>query len=263
MTTDLQSETGASSQPLFYKNPVVLRYETHRKAALKRTGDFGFSAAANAVPLLVSEFGRAVQHYPIVFTDTASPYPLAMLGLRENQNLFIGGPGSWRAGTYVPAYLRRYPFTVANFGDQAGPLLAIDTASERVTEIGRGGDLDPLFEDGGGPSPVTAQAMAFCHAFHQDHLRDEGFGRALLELGLLVQRHAVMQFPDNSRYTLNGFCVVDAEKFRALSDADLLIDWHRRGWISAIDLHLASMNNWETLLLLNAEASTTTGQGVA
>ncbi len=103
---------------------------------------------------------------------------------------------------------------------------------------------------------MTAEAMAFCNAFHQDHLRGEKFGAALLDQGLLVHRHANMQFPDNSRYTLDGFQVVDEEKFRSLSDPDLLLDWHHKGWLAAIILHLASMNNWETLLLLNAEQNT-------
>ena len=266
MTTQLKSGNAAPLHPrvfpLFYRNPVLVRYETHRQNALKPGGDFRFSAGANAVPLLVTEFAQAARHYPIVFTDAASPTTLAVLGLKENQNLFSGGNGSWRAGTYVPAYLRRYPFIVTDFGDRGGPLLAIDAASERVTEIGAGADAEPLFDDRGDPSAVTAQAMAFCHAFHQDHLRDEGLGKALLDQGLLVARHAAMQFPDNSRYTLNGFRVVDAEKFLALSDADLLLDWHRRGWICAINLHLASINNWENLLLLNAEANTA-GQGAA
>lgn len=260
MTTDLESRPGASSLPLFYKDPVLLRHEAHRHNALKPAGGFGFSAAANAVPLVVAEFAHAVRHYPIVFTDAARPSALAVLGLKENQNLFIAGNGAWRNGTYIPAYLRRYPFIVTDFGDRGGPLLAIDAASDRFTEIGGAADAEPLFDDRGGPSPVTAQAMAFCHAFHQDHLRDEGFGKALLDHGLLVQRHAAMQFPDNSRYTLNGFRVVDAEKFLALSDPDLLLDWHRRGWLAAINLHLASMNNWEALLLLNAERNIA-GQG--
>ncbi|KYB45556.1 hypothetical protein AB664_38460 [Brucella anthropi] len=155
-----------------------------------------------------------------------------------------------------PGLPPRYPFIVTDFTDQSGQLLAIDTASDRFTDIGSSDDAEPLFDEKGGPSRMTAEAMAFCNAFHQDHLRGEKFGAALLDQGLLVHRHANMQFPDNSRYTLDGFQVVDEEKFRSLSDPDLLLDWHHKGWLAAIILHLASMNNWETLLLLNAEQNT-------
>ncbi|MCZ7463975.1 SapC family protein [Rhizobium rhizogenes] len=243
--------------PLFYQKPILLCFEDHRNAALRPANGYGFCAGANAAPLLVSEFAHAVRHYPIVFTDTASPETVAVSGLREGQNLFVASDGFWRAGAYVPAYLRRYPFIVTDFTEDARQLLAIDAACSRFTEIGASADDQPLFDDHGGPAPVTAQAMAFCNAFHQDYLRDHGFGRALLDRGLLRPRHADLRFPDNSRYTLDGFMVVDAEKFTALSDRDLLLDWHRRGWLAAVHLHLASMNNWEALLLLTTERAET------
>lgn len=264
MTTSATHTSDAQRNlPLFYTKPVLLRFEEHRRKALKPARGFGFSASANAVPLLTAEFSRAVRNYPIVFADTAQVPSCAVLGLKEGQNLFTANDGFWRAGTYVPAYLRRYPFIVTDRHDEVGHLLAIDAACDRLVEIGASADAEPLFDDKGGPAPMTAQAMAFCHAFHEDQRRDEGFGAALLKQGLLVRRHAEMQFPDRSRSTLDGFRVVDAEKFRALSDRDLLLDWHRRGWLAAINLHLASMQNWETLLLLNAEINKTIEQGAA
>lgn len=246
----------SSDLPLFYKNPVLLRFEEHRNKALKPENGFGFSAGANAVPLLVGEFVQAARFFPIVFSSAALARPMAVLGLKEGQNLFPARTGFWKAGTYIPAYLRRYPFIVTDFTDQNGQLLAIDAASDRFTDIGLSDDAEPFLDEKGGPSRMTAEAMAFCNAFHQDHLRGEKFGAALLDQGLLVHRHANMKFPDNSRYTLDGFQVVDEEKFRSLSDPDLLLDWHQKGWLAAITLHLASMNNWETLLLLNAEQNT-------
>ncbi|MCD2172299.1 SapC family protein [Rhizobium sp. C4] len=252
-----------SNLPLFYSRPVVLRFEEHRKKALKPAVGFGFSATANAVPLLTAEFAHAARHYPIVFNDTAHVNALAVLGLKEGQNLFTATDGFWRAGTYVPAYLRRYPFIATHVADEGAQLLAIDSASDRFIDLGASDDAEPLFDDQGGPSPMTAKAMAFCHAFHRDHLCDQGFGAALQDQGLLVEHHAEMQFSDNSRYMLNGFRIVDAEKFRAISDRDLLLNWHQRGWLAAINLHLASMHNWEALLFLNAEINKTVEQGAA
>lgn len=258
----IETSQSEGALPLFYKQPVLLRFEQHRRKALKPANGFGFSAGANAVPLLVSEFAQAARFFPIVFTGAAHPRPYAVLGLKEGQNLFSAENGSWKAGTYVPAYLRRYPFIVTDFADQTGQLLAIDTASDRFTEVGASPDAQPLFDDKGGPTPATAEAMAFCHAFHQDHVRGDALGRELKERGLLLDRHADMQFPDDSRYRLNGFMIVDAEKFRSLSDPAVLLDWHGKDWLAAIALHLASMSNWEALLRLNAE-QTTAEQGAA
>jgi hypothetical protein len=251
----------AAGIPLFYQNPVLLRFAEHRKMALKSANGFGFSANANAVPLLVSEFAAAVRHYPIVFTDTAHPHIVAVLGLKEGQNLFTAKNGSWRAGTYVPAYLRRYPFITSHSSDDSPQMLAVDAACDRLIRHGGDSEAKPLFDNFGRPTAITEEAMAFCSAFHLDHMRGESLGKELMDRGLLVQRHASMQFPDESRYTLNGFQSVDPEKFYAFSDMTALRDWHQNGWLAAIHLHLASMNNWENLLLLNAENNTTAEQG--
>lgn len=248
-----------SDLPLFYKNPVLLRLEQHRNKALRPANGYGFSATTNAVPLLINEFAHAVRHYPIVFTGADRPTATAVLGLKGGQNLFVATNGAWRDATYVPAYLRRYPFIVTDAPDGASQLLAIDAACERFTDLGASADARPLFNDAGGPAPAAGEAMAFCHAFHQGHLRGEGFGRALLEQGLLVARHADMRLPDGSRHTLDGFMVVDMEKFLAVSDAELLRDWHAKGWLAAINLHWASMLNWETLLLVNQHQQSVQG----
>jgi hypothetical protein len=36
--------------------------------------------------------------------------PMAVLGLENQQNLFVTENGSWEAAVYLPAYIRRYPF---------------------------------------------------------------------------------------------------------------------------------------------------------
>jgi len=71
---------------------------------------------------------RAQRHYPIVFTGTGKPYPAAVLGLRVDQNLFIGPDGRWVEGIYVPAYVRRYPFVFIEAPEDK-LILAIDELS--------------------------------------------------------------------------------------------------------------------------------------
>ena len=61
-----------------------------------------------------------------------------------------------------------------------------------------------------------------------------------------------MQFPDGGQQTLDGFCVVDEKAFRALP-AKTVADWHARGWLDLATLHLASLQNFQSLLGLNAQ----------
>src|SRR5437773_2591744 len=96
--------------PLFYRRPRVLQPALHGSLSLKDGPDLGYAKQANAVPLLAAEMAAACRHLPIVFTDGINPQPVAVLGLREQQNLFVDAQGHWLPGAYVPAYVRRYPF---------------------------------------------------------------------------------------------------------------------------------------------------------
>src|SRR3989337_4417086 len=74
-----------------------------------------FAQRGNAVPISHSEFQPVARHYPIVFTAAEGkghPAAVAVLGLIAGENLFFTG-GAWAAGSYVPAYARRYPFCMA------------------------------------------------------------------------------------------------------------------------------------------------------
>ena len=106
--SETSTQEAARTLPLFYRQPVILRFDQHRGKAIKPANGYGFSANTLAVPLMLGEFAHAGRHYPIVFAQNEQPAPVAMLGLREGQNLFLEPDGSWRNSAYVPAYLRRY-----------------------------------------------------------------------------------------------------------------------------------------------------------
>lgn len=163
-----------------------------------------------------------------------------MLGVKEGENLFVEADGAWKLGRYVPAYVRRYPFIVTETPDKAAQLLAIDSASDRFVSMATDSNpADTLFDDRGTPTAVASGAMAFCNAYHQDHLKTQAFVDALAGAGLLTANHAQMQLPDGSRYTLDGFMSVDEQKFRGLP-ATRVAEWHAKGWLDLVALHLVS-----------------------
>jgi hypothetical protein len=244
--------SGNDTLALFYRQPVVLEFENDRGKGFRPLSSLAFAAKANAVPLNLSEFMPAVRHFPIVFSNADHPMPLALLGLKEGQNLFLQPDGQWRNATYVPAYIRRYPFTVAELSsDRKTRLLTIDAACGAFTDLGSDPESQPIFEETGAPTPLIRVVMEFCAAYHQDHLLSQTFMAALIEQDLLVERKADMQFPDNSSYRLDGFRAVDPERLKALSP-EILALWQDNGWLAAIHLHLASMQNWSLLLDANA-----------
>ena len=88
------------------------------------------------MPINAVEFGLAVRHYPIVFTSADPALPVAVLGLRSGQNMFIGDDGAWESSNYVPAYIRRYPFIFMSSSDGLQFTLCVDVESEAVSEHG-------------------------------------------------------------------------------------------------------------------------------
>ena len=64
---------------------------------------------------------------------------------------------------------------------------------------------------------------------------------------MLVEKTADAQIKDGGQHVLGGFRVIDEEKLRDLP-SDLATAWHKNGWLPLIYFHLASQNNWASLL---------------
>lgn len=246
MSHDQASATGAApsppaaSGPLFYRRPMLLSSQSHGGWRLKR-GDLAFAAEANALPLMASEFAMASPSYPIVFgADDAAP--LALVGLERN-NLFLSD-GRWSDGHYIPAYVRRYPFIFMRIGDPEGFALAVDTEAEQVSREGEEGA--PLFENEI-PSVATHRALEFCRRFAGENRATQAFAAALRSQGLLAARTAEVTLPSDRKLGITGFDVVDADRFAALPE-DVVVDWHRKGWLALVSFHLASLRNFADLL---------------
>ena len=110
----------AQRQPIFYRDVVPLSRERHKDWYVDLAQGFHFTAGTNSVYVAGTEFPMVAREYPIVFAKDAGEklVPVAMLGLRPNQNLMVADDGTWRA-SYVPAYVRRYPFILANASQDA------------------------------------------------------------------------------------------------------------------------------------------------
>lgn len=242
--------------PLLYEDPVLLRGDLHKHAALLASESYQFAAGVIAVPLNISEFALAARCYPIVFADTDAMLPLAVTGISDKSNLFVDGEGRWSDGAYVPAYVRRYPFLPATMPGSDALMLAID----RPRLVERGGTVpeepNRLF-DGDTASPLAAHALDFCERYHRDHLRTAAFVAALRERDILETRRADIRLPDQSQFRVDGFRMIDRAKLRALPD-DCLGDWFRKGWLDLAALAEASQANWQMLLDRHAARAATT-----
>ncbi len=229
-----------NTMPPLYKRIYLLTRERHLDRTFKRNVGFGFAAEVSSLPLTLAEFPAAARQYPIVFTPGDSPLPVVIVGLKQDHNLFVLEDGSWRAGCYIPAYVRRYPFMLAvNSGDNQLSL-CIDEESEHYRN---GGDVTIFKEDG--PTEEIKAALEFCGDFQNQWTMTAEFGRAMNEAGLLEPKQVNINYGDDTR-TLTGFSLINEAKLAEIGDAQF-IEWRHRGWIGMIYCHLISMGCIQSL----------------
>jgi hypothetical protein len=235
-------EQKSAGMPLFYENPVPISFERHGKKHLARRVDARFAAKSNAIPINLSEFAQISRHYPIAFVAAAVPFPVAVVGMRNGENLFVDKKGEWAKNVYVPAYVRRYPFILSTTPDSDVLTLCVDEADGVLSDT----DGLTFFEEDGTPSDHAKAALDFCRAYHGAVGPTQDFVKALSDKGLLIERQANVAKKDGQNFNLTGFQVVDAEKAQRLSK-DELGEWWGKGWLQAITAHQISMLNWGDL----------------
>lgn len=177
------------SLPLFYGGLVPLSSQLHPTHGLKPRSDLAFSRNTHAIPVTVDEFPIVQRFYPIVFGLGDNPAPLALVGLQEGNNLYLGPDNQWEAGQYIPAFVRRYPFMLARLSPQSDDLSLCfdDTAGQIVADEG-----EPLF-NGADPTDTTKSVLAFCEQFEQAVMRTRAFMDELAKLDLLMDGEVTIQ----------------------------------------------------------------------
>lgn len=227
----------------YYEKPVLLDRGRHRNRRVGPGSGYGFARKANSLFLAAVEFPQASREYPIVFTRTASRAvaPVVMLGLRAGENLFVGEKDQW-LGVYVPAFLRRYPFVLAELAGQ-GMGVCIDEAFPGLSDT----EGEPLFDAHGRNTPFLANALDFLSRCQAEYGRTEVFCRRLEEAGLLREMDAKAELVDGRSFTVGGLLVVDEAKLIALPDA-VVLSLFRAGELHLVSLHLASLSNMQGLV---------------
>jgi hypothetical protein len=237
-----KKEPVGANLPLFYGKPRAVLAERHGNMSLTPTSDFSFAGTTNSVPVVATELPMVCKHYPILFTDGALPQMVALLGLRASENLMVDDKGNWAPGTYVPAYVRRYPFIFFENEEKSQYTLCVDEDAKTVVE----GTENPFFVDGA-PSKMTQSALDFCRDYQAHYAATAEFLKAITEAGLLVENRADATLADGRKLSLSGFKVIDEARFNELDDETFLA-WRKRGWLHLVYCHFISNGNWSTLV---------------
>ncbi len=238
------------STPPMYGNLVPLDRRLHQNLRLNTDLPVVSRVAGlNSLFLAVVEFAEACKEYPIVFVRVGevpadgkqAVAPLAVLGLKAGSNLFVKD-NSW-TGNYVPAYLRRYPFSMARI-DQESDSMAVCYDSEWAGFSQTEGTM--LFGTDNEPSEFLKNVQSFLESFEQEAERTRLICQQLNELDLFREMRFEATLASGDKLDVDGFLAVDEKKLAELPD-DKVLQLHRSGLLSLLEMHRVSMGNMSRL----------------
>jgi hypothetical protein len=224
---------------LMYEKITPINREQHRHLRIKASGKhLSFASETNSLLLAVTELPLAALDFPCVFVATGDQHTMvSVVGLRDKDNLYIDSEGRWDTNSYLPAFIRRYPFVLAEQPGSTQLTVCVDSAFDGLNET----DGEALFDAEGKDTPYLQQLEKFLLDFHSDMQRTAAFAKRLVDLDLLVERNIDFKLGEQ-RFNLNGFKVVDEERLRKL-DAKVVHELFTSGALGWIHAHLLSLNN--------------------
>jgi len=256
MGADASSDPQLSGNVMFYQQPEPLSLDRHRGLGVKRVDSpFLFLMQSHVVPITVNEFGVAAASYPVIFAGPEKT-PLAVMGARQGDNVFVAPNGDVDPEAYMPAFARRYPFVFASDPNADRLLVCIDRAAPMIGE-----NPDVPFFDGDQPSQYTQDAIEFCTEFERHRQNTEEFTRVLTEFDLFEEKTVTLtgRNPDGSEappQKVADYFAISEEKLNALPN-DAFMRLREQGILGPAYAHLVSLLLWPKVIqraLLRAEA---------
>jgi hypothetical protein len=242
------------AQESVYKNPILLNPVAHKNVKVSSITNFKFAIGMNSVLISGQEFKESAKHYPIVFIRDENAneiMPVALLGLRNTENLFVDNEGMWKESVYIPAFFRRYPFVLADAqGGEGEYSISVDAAFEGFDSE----DGMPLFDEEGKPTKELNHVIEFLKQYQTNFMLTQELIKRLDELDLFQEFSADITMPAGEKISFRGLMRINEQALIKLEDEKAL-ELYRRGYLAWIYAHLFSQTNFKpmTQLILKAE----------
>ncbi len=230
-------------QLLIYSKVSPLSKEKHKNLSLEVGKDYSFAKEINSAPLTTVEFAHAAADFSIVFTgEDGGITPSVILGIKDGENAYIDEDGKMKS-SYIPAFLRRYPFIFSTNDEGKQFTLCIDESFIGCNEEDRG---QRLFDEEGEQTKYLKKTLTFLQDYQSHFNRTRAFCAMLKELDLLSPMEAAVSPKGGSRSKIVGFQAINREKLEALPDEEIL-KLVKSGGMELIYLHLNSLRNFSAI----------------
>ena len=220
-------------------SPVPLRKDKHAKLKVVESGDYRRYKGNHLVPIVIQDFFTLAAEFPLVFVKigkTDEFIPVAMMGLREGQNLYCQTE-QWQAGV-IPVSFGNAPFTIARVDEKTEQLIVLlDEESPLLSET----TGESLFDEKGERSAYLEARIESLIKVAEQTRNTQELCKRLTEKNLLSTQQVQLQHrPDAPRYNIDGIYVVNEIALNELSDEDYL-HLRKMGLLPVIYAHLTSL----------------------
>ncbi|MEA3492511.1 MAG: SapC family protein [Campylobacterota bacterium] len=218
-----------------YKNVKILQPKEHGFYRYSPPQDYYFAKDANLIPITFSEVKSLCCSYPIIIIEQDDK-PMLMLMTGIEHNNAVDEKGEWSCD-YLPAFLRRYPFTLV--GDESSDTLQLGFDLESGCFTSPNGDT--LFDTDGEPSEALINAKKLLEAYNSEIQITNNILKRLKEKELLQPSQFTFKRDGEEDQKIGGFSIIDKKRLFEQDDESLL-DTIKNGWMEIIELHLLSLN---------------------
>lgn len=243
------SETKQSDAPQFegsmflYDKPALLSKEEHSDLGLSMSdAPYAFASNIRGVPIVSNEIQSIQKHYPVVFSDLENPTLIAVVGIVEEQNLFVDDNGNWDSTSYIPSYIRSHPFALA-VNETDDYVVIVDESSNAISNKPE----MPFFDADGEINPEIQARIDLSGHFRAQQVRTQEFCATVRDLDLLGAQRVNQTLSDGTESKIVDYVTIDTNKLHGL-DKDTLQRLHQDGSLAAIFAMAFSLENWNWLI---------------
>ena len=214
---------------------IVLDKNKHQFLRYRPIERYDFAKSFELIPITHSELPLLCCDFPIVVSSTAEgSHLLAIPGINRLGQSAIKGNGAF-AGNYIPAFLRRYPFSLLSSKEGDAAVVAYESESGCFdSPSGK-----PLFDNEGNSTETMQQAIALLEGV-QNEMNVTASILSLLSDHDILQPARFKVSNQEGEKVYEGFSRISKEKLSEMDD-EFIAGAVRKGWMEMTELQNFSL----------------------
>ncbi len=234
-------------------NIVPITYNNFSDKKWLRPNNMLFAKDQSVCALTAAELPKACMSLVIAFArSNESVFPVALLGLSQNSNLYVTENGRWQ-GHYIPARYRAYPFSIMNDAENKQILcfdrdsgLLVDQDSSGQHEGKNDNASEDFFADKDKPSDALTNVMKLVSSIYSNQILTADIGKLLQKYDLITPWKIEVENSEGNKTAISDLLKIDEKKLGALA-AEELYELNQLGALSSIYCQLLSMQHLNDL----------------